>query len=170
MTKLRKNILNILLFLIFGKKVYNYPFVQSCIKLQLLIQLNGKFILVKDIDRIKIPSVEINLENKSSILLTIKEYLAKNISKKISNNSYLELYLIEFCREMIKTKQETTLFVDDLYLKIDLSEHLSSNDLLKNAKLCSLNEIKLLQFKNKFNVFDYKTVIKSQKEKGILIK
>lgn len=170
MEKTKKIILNILLALIFQRKVYYYPFVQSCPKLQLVIKLNGNFVLIKDADRIKIPSVEINLENKQSILLTIKDYLSKNISKKVSNSSYLDLKLIDFCREMVTTDSEKKLFVDDLYLAFDLDSILTDQDLLENTVICSLDDIKILQFKNKFNIFDYKVAIKSQTEKGILIK
>lgn len=170
MKNIRKIILNILLTLIYQRRVYVYPFVQSAIKLQLLISLDDKFVLINDNGRVKIPSVEIDLANKESILLTIKEFLTANISKKISNSSYLDLYLIDHCREMVKTKDEKSLYVDDLYLKFDVNSLFKESDLLQNAVLCSLDDIKILQFKNKFNIFDYKVVIKSQKEQGILVK
>lgn len=170
MKKLKKRILDVLLFLIFRKKIYVHPFVQSCVKLQLIIQFEGNYILIKDQDRIKIPSVEVNLEAKTSFLATIKDYLSSNISKRISNSTFLNLYLMEFCREMIETKDEAKLFVDDLYLKIDLNDHITKEELLENAVVCSLQDIKLLQFKNKFNILDYKVVVKSQTDEGLLIK
>ncbi len=170
MQNIKKVILNILLGVIFQRKVYHYPFVQSCLKLQLVIMVKDKFVMVKDGDRTKIPSVEVNLAQKHSLMLTIKDYLAENISKKVSNSTFLDVYLVDFCREMVEREDESKLFVDDLYLKLDLTNCLCKCDLLENAELVTLDDVKLMQFKNKFHIFDYKVLLKAQKEEGVSVK
>ena len=78
--------------------------------------------------------------------------------------------LLDFCRNTVQTSEEASLFVDNLYIKICLDGIIDEDDLLKSAMLCSLNDIKLLQFKNMFHTFDYKVVVKAQKTEGITLK
>lgn len=170
MFNIKKKILNIILFIIFGRKVYVSPYVQSCLKLQLIICLDGKFVLVKDGDRIKLPSIEINLEKKYSPLFTVKEFLKSQVSKKISTSTFLDMYLVDSCRELVNTEDEKSLFVDDLFIKMSLDNVIKEKDLLDSAVLCSTDDVKLLQFKNKFNSLDYKVLLKSQKQEGISFK
>jgi len=170
MKKLKKYILNILLTLIFKKRVYVYPFVQSCVKLQLLILINDKYVLVKDGNRFKIPSIEIDLEKKSSIVQSLKNLVKEKVSKKVNSNVFFDLSLLDFCRNTVQTNQEASLYEDNLYIKIYLDGIVNEEDLLKSAMLCSVEDIKLLQFKNKFHTYDYKVVIKSQKTEGIALK
>lgn len=170
MKNIKKALFGVLLALIYRRRIYSYPFVQSCPKLQLIISLGDNFILVKDSDSIKLPSVEINVGNKHSILLTVKNFLNSSVSKKISNSSFLDLKLVDFYREMKKTDSESSLFIDNLYIKLNIENYCIDQDLLKNAVLSSINDIKLLQFKNQINTLDYKIILKSQKEEGISIK
>lgn len=170
MLKIKKIILNLFLTVIFKKKIYFFPFVQTCPKIQLIIAFKDNFILVKNSNNLSLPFLEINLSKKKSIIGSVKEYLNQNISKKISNSSYLNLYLVDSCREIVSTTEESKLFVDNLYIKLDLSDLCTKDDFLENVKISSLDDIKLLQFKNKMNVFDYKMVIKSKKTKAVLIK
>lgn len=170
MKKIIKIILDLFLALIFKSRVYISEYVQSCVKLQMIILVDDKFILVKDGDRVKIPSVEVNLAKKHSIVFTVKKFLKQNISKKINSNNYMELRFLDYCREMVSINKEKNLFVDNVYIKLSINDILNSDDLMDNAIIVSLDEIKLLQFKNKFNVFDYKVIVKSQNDKGLDIK
>lgn len=170
MLKFRKLILNIILYTLFKRKVYVSQYVQSAVKLQLIICLGDKFILVKDGDRIKLPSAEIDLDKKHSTLLTVKNLLRESVSKKINASTFLELSLLDSCREIVNTEDEKSLFVDDFYIKLSLDKAITEKDLLDTAILCTADDVKLLQFKNKFNSLDYKVILKSQKENGVCIK
>tara|TARA_Y100001960_G_C14661739_1_gene821209 strand:+ start:355 stop:867 length:513 start_codon:yes stop_codon:yes gene_type:complete len=170
MKKLRKVILDLFLSLIFKTKTYVYPYVQSAVKLQLIISIGDKFVIFEDTDRFKMPSVEVDLQKKHSIVFTVKKFLKYNVSKKINSNNFFKLHFLDYCREQVSTNKEQHLIVDDLYIKLNLTDQITNEDLLEGVKLLSLDEIKLLQFKNKFNIYDYKVIINSLTEEGIDIK
>ena len=162
--------LKIILAFVFRQRVYVSNKKQTLPRLNLILQLGDEFILCKEEKIYNFVTYKVDIKRKDSLVTYIKQFLLSEVSDKINLNNSIKLTLVAQARNIEKDNKEAKTIIDDLYFKIDLTKYVKKEDIHPDLFLLNSEEIKLLQFKHLFNIFDYKMVIMSKKDRGVVIR
>lgn len=154
---LRAFLLNVFLKLIFLKNVYVYRNNKSTIVIYLVIPFKNKLILLEKEKQYEIANLEVDVSKKQSILEYVRDLISQSMFSDIS--AIKDIELIDSFREFKRVKSGKQV-KDNLFFRIDLSEKFSLDSLIGEAKVVDLEELKVECFKNRFNLYDYRLLIR----------
>jgi len=154
-------LLDLLLKLLFFKKVYAYSRNKANVFISLIIVNKGKLLLLEDSGLYKMASQKVDIEDKRKMLDSVKELLSNKVFKDISDID--KKVFIESCYRTPSRKKDggVTKVKEELFFKIKINNDIKSENLLSNVKLLDLENLKIECFKNNFSLYDYRLFVKA---------